>query len=199
MVVKSADFITSIANSARISELNKPQFAFVGRSNVGKSSLLNALCNRNKLAKTSSTPGRTRLINVFEINKSFQFIDLPGYGFALGSKKEQNAWQELIGTYLENSSNLLRVFVLVDIRHEPNEKDKQMLNYLYHYQIPFSIIATKTDKISKNLIIKNLNIISSVLSVGRDDIIATSSVKKDKLDAVWDIIEQDLKRVCNGS
>ena len=82
---------------------------------------------------------------------------------------------------------------------EPNEKDKQMLNYLYHYQIPFSIIATKTDKISKNLIIKNLNIISSVLSVGRDDIIATSSVKKDKLDAVWDIIEQDLKRVCNGS
>lgn len=200
MVIKSAEFITSIANSSRISEFNKPQFAFVGRSNVGKSSLLNALANRNKLAKTSSTPGRTRLINIFEINKQFHFVDLPGYGFALGSKKEQSSWQELIGTYLEYSESLQRVFVLVDIRHEPTEKDKLMLSYLYAYQIPFSIIATKTDKISKNQIQKNLNVIASFLGVGKDDIIYVSSVKKEHLDKVWNIVEQDLERlVDNGS
>ncbi len=189
MIIKSAEFITSIANSEKLLDYKLPEFAFVGRSNVGKSSLINALTNRKKLAKASSTPGRTRLINLFLINKEFHLVDLPGYGFAQASKKEQASWQQLIGTYLENSKNLKRVFVLVDVRHEPTEKDKIMLNYLYTYNIPFNIIATKADKISKNQINKNLAIIANTLGVGKDDIFVTSSQDKQGMDKILTLIE----------
>ena len=125
MIIKKAEFVKSFAKTEGLDKLNKPQFAFVGRSNVGKSSLLNALCNRKNLAKTSSTPGRTRLINTFLINDAFYFVDLPGYGYAKASKTEQIGWKSLIGGYLENSENLKLVFVLVDSRHEPTDKDMQ--------------------------------------------------------------------------
>ena len=189
MIIKFAEFVTSIANSKNLNGLDKPEFAFVGRSNVGKSSLINSLTNRKKLAKASSTPGRTRLINIFDINHSFYFIDLPGYGFAQASKKEQAGWQQLIGTYLENSNNLKRVFVLVDIRHLPNDKDKLMLNYLYTYNIPFNIIATKADKLSKNQINKNISQIANELHVGVDDIIISSSESKLGNDKILSLIE----------
>ncbi len=192
MIVKSADFVTSIASADKLEQLDMPQFAFVGRSNVGKSSLLNALSSRNKLARTSGTPGRTRLINIFEINKQFYFVDLPGYGFAKASKKEQEVWQSLIGTYLENSIHLKRVFVLVDSRHKPSEKDEQMVRYLYVQQIPFSIILTKTDKLSRSESFRNKNMIASELGVGAEDVIPLSASKKTNLDAVWKIIEQEL-------
>ena len=193
MIIKSADFIKSIASFGALYDLQLPEFAFVGRSNVGKSSLINSLTNRKKLAKASSTPGRTRLINLFLINKSFYFVDLPGYGFAKASKQEQASWQELIGTYLENSSNLKRVFVLVDIRHTPTDKDLLMLNYLYQYNIPFNIVATKADKLSKVQINKQVLNIANTLNVGFNDIIVSSAIDKKGNDKILEIIENLLK------
>lgn len=189
MKIKSAEFITSVADPRKLEQLDKPEFAFVGRSNVGKSSLINALVNQKKLAKASSTPGRTRLINIFEINKEFYFIDLPGYGFAEASKSEQASWQKLIGSYFENTINLKRVFVLVDIRHEPTKNDLLMLKYLYAYNLPFNIIATKSDKISRGQINKHISIIANALGVGTADIIVTSNVDKVGIDKIYEIIE----------
>ncbi len=192
MIIKKAEFVKSFAKTDGLEKLNKTQFAFVGRSNVGKSSLLNALCNRKSLAKTSATPGRTRLINVFLVNDEFYFVDLPGYGYAKASKTEQAGWQSLIGGYLENSQNLKLVFVLVDSRHEPTEKDLQMLQYLYAYQIPFKIIATKIDKLNKSELNKNKTMLSSCLGVGVDDILFVSSEKKQNIDKVLSVIEDNL-------
>jgi len=192
MTIKNAKFLTSIIDKNKLEQLSLPQFAFVGRSNVGKSSLLNALCERKSLAKTSSTPGRTRLINIFEINNSFYFVDLPGYGFAKASKTEQAKWQGLIEEYLTNSQNLKLVFVLVDSRHSPTEKDIQMLEFLYAYQIPFKIIATKIDKLTKTELQKNKKLISSDLGVGVDDIVFVSSEKKQNISQILDLIEEFL-------
>ena len=189
MKINSAEFVVSVANKRDIKNFDLPEFAFVGRSNVGKSSLINALTNRKKLAKASSTPGRTRLINYFKINSQFMLVDLPGYGYALASKQEQSRWQELIGTYLESSTNLKRVFVLVDIRHEPNDKDKLMINYLHYYNIPFNIIATKADKVSKGQYDKQKIVIANTLEVGRDDIIISSADTKSGLEQILSIIE----------
>ena len=189
MIIKSAEFVTSVASQAKLKDFNLPEFAFVGRSNVGKSSLINALTNRKRLAKASSTPGRTRLINFFKINDAFMFVDLPGYGFALASKAEQSQWQGLIGTYLEYSKSLRRVFVLVDIRHEPSEKDKQMLEYLYYYNQPFSVIATKADKIARGQIDKHITIIANTLGIGKDNIIPVSSETGFGLEKIRDLIE----------
>ncbi len=189
MKINSAEFVVSVANKRDIKSFDLPEFAFVGRSNVGKSSLINALTNRKKLAKASSTPGRTRLINYFKINSQFILVDLPGYGYALASKQEQAKWQELIGTYLEGSENLKRVFVLVDIRHEPSDKDVLMINYLHHYNIPFNIIATKADKISKGQYEKHKTLIANTLEVGRDDIIISSADQHRGLEQILAIIE----------
>ena len=189
MIIKSAEFVTSVASQQKLQDFGLPEFAFVGRSNVGKSSLINALTNRKKLAKASSTPGRTRLINFFRINNAFMFVDLPGYGYALASKAEQSQWQGLIGTYLEYSTSLRRVFVLVDIRHEPSEKDKQMLEYLYYYNQPFSVIATKADKIARGQIDKHLTIIANTMGIGKDNIIPASAETGYGLDKIRDLIE----------
>ena len=192
MIIKNAKFLISIADKNKLEQLSLPQFAFVGRSNVGKSTLLNALCQRKSLAKTSSTPGRTRLINIFEINNNFHFVDLPGYGFAKASKQEQAKWQGLIETYLRNSQNLKLVFVLIDSRHEPTEKDIQMLEFLYAYQIPFKIIATKIDKLTRTELQKSKKILSSALGVGVDDIIFVSAEKKVNVSQILDLVEEFL-------
>ncbi len=192
MLVNTAEFVTSVAIPEKLGQFDMPQFAFVGRSNVGKSSLLNALACRNKLAKTSGTPGRTRLVNIFEINKSFYLVDLPGYGFAKASKEEQAGWQQLIGAFLENSTNLKMVFVLVDCRHQPSPKDVQMLDYLYRFQIPFKLVATKIDKLSRSELNRNKTLLASTLSVGVDDILFVSAKDKKNIDKIWEVIEQYL-------
>ena len=143
MKITQSDFVTSVSSAKNIINDGKPQIAFVGRSNVGKSSLLNMLVGKNKLAKTSQTPGRTRLINYFMINDSFYFVDLPGYGYAKASKTEVNSWQSLLEPYLKNNQDLKCVCVLVDIRHKPSELDVLMIDFLSHYTIPFIIVATK--------------------------------------------------------
>ncbi|HID38374.1 MAG TPA: YihA family ribosome biogenesis GTP-binding protein [Calditrichaeota bacterium] len=143
-------FVKSLTDFKDRPEPYLPEIAFVGRSNVGKSSLLNALLGRKKLALVSSTPGKTRLINYFLINNAYYFVDLPGYGYAKISKKEVAKWQSMIETYLLNSKQLKLVLLLVDVRREPMAADKQMADWLNYYQIPFAFVLTKTDKISNN-------------------------------------------------
>ena len=173
MKITSASFLTSVANKKDILNDNIPEFAFVGRSNVGKSSLINSLVNQKKLVKTSSTPGRTRLINYFDFGE-FVLADLPGYGYAKVSKAEKEKWGALLETFLQ--SQKIRLLVsLVDIRHDPTSDDKMMINYLYHYQIPFVLVATKADKLGKTKIKPRLKEISAELRVGIGDITASSS------------------------
>ncbi|MEA5015997.1 MAG: ribosome biogenesis GTP-binding protein YihA/YsxC [Candidatus Limiplasma sp.] len=156
MEIKSASFVTSLAAYQEQPPILLPQLAVVGKSNVGKSSLINALCNRKKLCKTSSTPGKTRLINVFLINEQFHLIDLPGYGFAKVDKAEKQRWGAMMDRYFQESTLLRHVLHLVDIRHEPSQDDLTMNRYLRDMGIPFSVVATKADKISRGARMKQL-------------------------------------------
>ncbi len=185
--IKDATFITSVASEDKFYKTDKPIIAVCGKSNVGKSSLINMLANKRKLAKTSDTPGRTRLINYFDFGE-FVLADLPGYGFAKVSKEEKQKWARLLETFLATEPIKL-LLSLVDIRHDPTEDDKMMINYLYHYQLPFVIIATKSDKLSKSKIKPQLNRISACLRVGIGDMTATNFNGQGK-DEVLALIEK---------
>lgn len=174
MEIKNCEFVTSVANPRDMIVDDRGQIAFVGRSNVGKSSLLNMLCGRRNLARTSSTPGRTRLVNYFLINKDTYFVDLPGYGYARASKEMVVGWQSLIEPYIVNNRNLKCVCVLVDVRHEPTADDKQMILFLNYHRIPYIIIATKCDKLPKTKVKPSLNMLANSLRVGTANIFATS-------------------------
>ncbi len=195
MIIKKAEFVRSYSLGYSGSDID--EICVVGRSNVGKSSFINAICNNGKLAKTSSLPGRTRLINVFSINDGqFNLVDLPGYGYAKASKVDKETWDELMGHYFETANKLRQVIVLTDIR-VTSIKDKQMLEYLYYYQIPFTVLATKCDKITKSALIGFLKNTSTFLGLGRDDIIPFSSVNKMGMDSVLSKIERVLKTQIN--
>jgi len=148
-VIKKASFVTSVGAGSAYPEQNRAEIAIVGKSNVGKSSLINHLCSNKKLAKTSATPGKTRLINFFLLNEDFYLVDLPGYGFARASKTEQAGWGKLMEDYL-SSGRVKHLFMLIDIRHAPTAEDKQMFEYVLYYGIPFTLIATKADKLAKS-------------------------------------------------
>ena len=173
MKIKDAVFITSVASVDKFYQTSKPIIAVAGKSNVGKSSLINMLANKKKLAKTSTTPGRTRLINYFDFGE-FILADLPGYGFAKAPKEEKQKWGKLLETFL-GTQNIRLLLSLVDIRHEPTSDDKMMVNYLYHYAVPFALVATKADKLSKTRIKPRINEIASSLRVGFADVTATSA------------------------
>lgn len=193
-MIKQAKFITSVASTSTIPNYGAPEIAIAGKSNVGKSSFINFMVNQNKLAKTSQEPGRTRMLNYFEINKGeYYFVDLPGYGFAKVNHKEKEKWGELLENYLTTSENLINVFVLVDIRHEPTDDDKMLINYLYSYHIPFTIIATKADKLSRAQQQKCLTVISTALTVGKDNILVTSALQKTGKEEVLNRIDVLLK------
>ena len=142
MKIKSARFVTSVASAKNLICDDKIEIAFAGKSNVGKSSFINMLCGQKKLAKTSSLPGRTRLINYFLINDEFYFVDLPGYGFAKAGQKNKEMWASLLEDYLIKANKIKLVFMLVDLRHDPTDLDKIMLKFLYQRGLPFKIIAT---------------------------------------------------------
>jgi GTP-binding protein len=142
-----AKFVTSAADYRKCPPPEKPEYAFIGRSNVGKSSLINMLLATKNLAKTSQTPGKTQLINHFEVNKQWYIVDLPGYGFAKAPKGERDKWGEMIGEYLVNRENLMCVFVLIDVRHEPQRVDLEFLDFLGEKDVPFYLIFTKADKV----------------------------------------------------
>lgn len=147
MLVKSASFVISNTEVSKCPQSRLPEYAFIGRSNVGKSSLINALCNKKSLAKTSSRPGKTQLINHFLINEKWHLVDLPGYGYARVSKSQKKVFQSFITSYFEKRKQLINAFLLIDIRHEPQPIDLKFMEWLGENQIPFSIVFTKADKL----------------------------------------------------
>lgn len=166
-------FITSVADSNKFYKTEKPIVAVAGKSNVGKSSLINMLANRKKLARTSNTPGRTRLINYFDFGK-FVLADLPGYGFAKVGKDEKQKWATLMDSFLA-TEDLSLLIMLVDSRHEPTADDIQMMTYLYHYAIPFIVVATKSDKLSKAAIKTQRQKLAGYLKLGAENITMSSA------------------------
>lgn len=189
MIINKAVFYTSVANISQLPE-GKREIAVVGKSNVGKSSFINFLCNNSKLAKTSKTPGRTRLLNYFDINGGeFMLVDLPGYGYAKVAKEEQKKWGKLTEEYFSSSKNLKNVFMLVDIRFQPTSDDVMMMNYLYYYNIPFTVIATKADKLSRSAAHLRKREIAEFLKVGVDNVYMVSSEKKQGKEALLDRLE----------
>ena len=188
MKIKDATFITSVASADKLYKTDKPIIAICGKSNVGKSSLINMLANRKKLAKTSVTPGRTRLINYFDFGE-FVLADLPGYGFAKVSKEEKKKWGQLLETFLAKEK-LSLVISLVDIRHKPTEDDVMMINYLYHYALPFILVATKADKLPKTKIKPSAKDVANYLKVGVSDVIASSAETGLGKEQIFTAIEQ---------
>ena len=157
MNVVHAEFVMSNAEVAKCPKSHLPEYAFIGRSNVGKSSLINMLCNRKGLAKTSSRPGKTQLINHFLINKKWHLVDLPGYGYARVSKTQKKVFQKFVTDYFLKRTELISAFLLIDIRHEPQPVDLDFSKWLGEHQIPFSIVFTKADKIKPGTIEKRIN------------------------------------------
>ena len=166
MQVKSAEFVVSNSDASRCPNTMIPEYAFIGRSNVGKSSLINMLTNKKSLAKTSGRPGKTQLINHFLINKNWHLVDLPGYGYARVSKKEKKYFQKFITDYLEKRRQLLSAFVLIDCRHEPQPIDTEFMEYLGEREIPFSIIFTKADKLKPKALERNIEAYKKTLLEG---------------------------------
>lgn len=175
MIIKNAKFVVSLDRLMPFPGQGMPEIAMAGKSNVGKSSLINSLTRNSKLARTSSEPGKTRLINFYSVNQELLLVDLPGYGFAKASKNEKQKWGAMIEGYLERSENLKHVLQLVDIRHEPTADDIMMVNYLRHYNIPFTVVATKADKLSKAQRSRSIPVICRKLVVQPWEIVQYSS------------------------
>ncbi|PWD99847.1 ribosome biogenesis GTP-binding protein YihA/YsxC [Marinilabilia rubra] len=181
MQIKEASFLTSSVNPKDCPAPNKPEYAFIGRSNVGKSSLLNMLCNKKKLAKTSGTPGKTRLINHFLIDHAWYMVDLPGYGYAKLSKTEREKFKNMIDDYLTERTNLANLFVLIDSRHAPLKSDLDFMQHIGNIEIPFSIVFTKTDKLKPSELEENLKVYQDKLHEEWEDlppVFLTSSTSK---------------------
>lgn len=192
MEIKSATFVTSLPRYGAFPGRGLPQIAVAGRSNVGKSSLINSLCRVRNLAKTSSTPGKTRLINVFLINNSFHLIDLPGYGYARVSRKEQESWGNMMEEYFDQADPLRLVLHLVDIRHAPSAGDRQMNAFLYGHGLPFAVAATKADKLSRAQRGKMMPVLARDLAVQPWEIITYSSHTGEGRDKLLTRIAQGL-------
>jgi GTP-binding protein len=189
MIIKSAEFIKSAVKPAQYPDAVMPEFAFTGRSNVGKSSLINTLVNRKRLVKTSATPGRTQLINFFLINKTFSFVDLPGFGYAKVPASVRKKWGPMIETYLSTRKTLKGVALIMDIRRIPGIQDLNFIEWLYFYNIPGMLILTKADKLSKTKQLTQQATIAKALSVDKDDLILFSAKSRLGKDVVWDAIE----------
>ncbi len=166
------------------------QIAIVGRSNVGKSSIINMLTNNSKMAKTSSTPGRTRLVNYFLVNNQFYLVDLPGYGFHKASKEIATNWDRVMNDYFTDNERLKAVLLLLDSRHEPNNLDYQMLDYLAEQEIPAIIVLTKIDKLSRSEVNNQIMKISKLVRFNRDRIVATSATKKQGTEEIGKLLDE---------
>lgn len=189
MVIRSAKFITSLAELKDFPGRGMPEIAIVGKSNVGKSSLINKLANNGKLARTSSEPGKTRLINLYELNHQLMLVDLPGYGFAKVSHDEKKRWAGMIEGYLSKSENIKLALQLVDMRHKPSDDDVDMINYLRHFGIPVLTVCTKADKLSRAEQNRAKPVICRTLAVQPWDLIPFSSVSGAGRDQVLERLE----------
>jgi GTP-binding protein len=196
MTILSAEFITSATKPDQYPPVNYPEMAFAGRSNVGKSSLINTLVNRKRLVKTSSTPGRTQLINFFDINNLITFVDLPGYGYAKVPTAVRKKWGPMIETYLSSRRTLKGVVVIMDIRRIPRQEEHELIEWLKYFSIDGILVLTKTDKLSKTKRLKQHNAIAEALAIDPDKLILFSAKSRQGRDAVWDAINSltELKR-----
>lgn len=181
-------FIKSASKKEEFIEDDLPQIGIVGRSNVGKSSLINMLTDNSKMAKTSSTPGRTRLVNYFNVNNQFYLVDLPGYGFHKAGKGIASSWDKVMNDFFVDNSNLKLVLVLLDSRLEPTELDKQMLDYLATNELPSMLVLTKTDKISRSEVNNQINKIGKIMRFNTNLIVPTSATKKQGREQISQII-----------
>lgn len=196
MIINKAELEAVAVKPSQYPPEDLAEIAFAGRSNVGKSSLLNLLVNRKKLAYVSSTPGKTRTINFYRINDNFRIVDLPGYGYAKIPKKVSEQWGEMIEGYLKMRPNIIKVIQLVDIRHEPSKQDVQMYSYLKNYDLDGVVVATKADKISKGALQKHIGVIRKKLSMSVEDIvIPVSSLKKQGHDELLSVMEEMLNMI----
>ncbi len=194
MIIKSAEFIKSAVKPDQYPQTAFPEIAFAGRSNVGKSSLINTLLNRKRLVKTSSTPGRTRLLNFFLVNQMFVLVDLPGFGYAKVPKAMQKAWKPMVETYLASRHQLQGVVLLMDIRRTPGQEEINLLARLAHLEIQPLVILTKSDKISKMKQQKQKKRIAAHLDLSEPELILFSSKTRLGFEAVWDRLETLLNR-----
>ena len=189
MQIKNATFVKSATKPDHYPEGNLPEIAFAGRSNVGKSSLINVLVNRKSLVRTSSTPGRTQLINFFAVNDEFMFVDLPGYGFAKVPLAVKAQWGPMVEKYLSSRESLRGVVLILDIRRIPGAEDRQMLDWLRAYDIPPLLVVTKCDKVSKNEKAKQAAAIATALGVPKDELAFFSALSRDGKDEILEKIE----------
>jgi len=193
MVINSAKFVKSSPDFRKCPEPNKPEYAFIGRSNVGKSSLINAITNHKKLAKTSGTPGKTQLINHFVINDWWYLVDLPGYGFAKISKVMRAQWEKMILDYLYQRPNLMTTFILVDSRHEPQKLDKELIDWFGSNRLPFTLVFTKADKLTKKRLGDSLQVYRNYLKQQWEPLppmIVSSAIDKLGVEEILSVIEE---------
>lgn len=191
MKILSSDLQAVAVAPKQYPEDSLPELAFAGRSNVGKSSFINAMLSRRNLARTSGTPGKTRTVNFYLFNDSFRFVDLPGYGYAKISKSEQEKWADIINKYLSTRENLREVLLVVDIRHEPTVQDVMMYEWMLNYGFSGYVIATKMDKISNNQRQKNLAVIRKKLDIARAELVLPfSSEKKTEVEKTWQVFDE---------
>lgn len=194
MEIKQSEFITSAVKPNQYPVDDRPEIAFVGRSNVGKSSIINSITNRRSLAKVSATPGKTRLINFFLINNAFYLVDLPGYGYARVSKSEKESWGKIIENYLLNRPQLKKVVLLVDSRHKPTNDDILMYKWIKHYGRDTLIVATKKDKLKRSEIAKSEKLIRETLELSKDEkIMFFSSLNKEGREELLDVLFRELE------
>ena len=186
-IINNTDLYTTAVAPPHFPDIGWPEIAFVGKSNVGKSSLINALLNRKRLVRTSGTPGKTRTINFFHVEEKILLADLPGYGYARISKSESEKWGEMIESYLQDRPPLKHIFILMDIRHEPGENDYMIFDWCRHYNLPFTVVATKSDKLKRSQLARHLAIIRKNLGLANPPL-AFSAETKDGRNQLWEVI-----------
>ena len=191
MIIRSLELETVCGITSTLPENTLPEIAFVGKSNVGKSSLINGLMNRKSFARTSATPGKTQTINFYNINQELYLVDLPGYGYAKVSEQEKKKWGQMIERYLHQSKQLRAVFLLIDIRHAPSANDKMMYDWILSQGYHPIIIATKLDKLKRSQVQKQIKVVRQGLGLSKDSIlIPFSAVTKQGRDEIWDLAEE---------
>lgn len=191
MVIKSVELETVCGITSRLPDTGKPEVAFAGKSNVGKSSLINGLMNRKSLARTSAQPGKTQTINYYNINEVMYLVDLPGYGYAKAAPKEKEKWGQMIENYLHTSRQLKAVFLLIDIRHDPSANDKQMYDWIVYQGYDPIIIATKLDKINRSQVQKHVKMIRTGLDVKPETpILPYSAQTKQGREEIWELMDR---------
>jgi GTP-binding protein len=189
----SAEFVTSAVTPKDYPREQLPEVAFAGRSNVGKSSLINALLNKKNLARISSTPGRTQTINFFRINQRLFFVDLPGYGFAHVPIEVRKRWRPMVEEFLKGDARLRLVVLIIDARRDPNPDDATLLEWLRHYSLPFLVVMTKVDKVSRNEAGKRRQALKNILRLTEDEIVSFSAVTGEGREKIWKRIEEAIQ------